>query len=299
MGEVVTSELQPGGVMRITLNRPEVGNAQNVAMTYALNDAFMAAAHNPEVRVIVLAGEGKHFTTGHDLRASDHADVGSVYPMTSVWSDIAIDTAEGWYGWEREVYLDTCRRWRDIPKPTIAEVQGACIAGGLMLAWACDLIIASDDAKFGDPVVSIGANAVEYFLHVWEMGSRQAKEKLFTSDTWTAAEAHSWGMVNHVVPRAELESFTYELAKKIAAKPVFALKMAKESVNGALEAQGQSLAVDRAFALHQLCHANNRDLYGSLIDPNGLPETVRKDPDLSTLVVGDGRPDKRRSKAAN
>src|SRR3984957_12836672 len=138
-----------------------------------------------------------------------------------------------------EIYLEMCERWRNLSKPTIAMVQGKCIAGGLMLAWVCDLIIASDDATFVDPVVGMGVCGVEFFNHPYELGIRKAKELLFTADVWDAGEAHRLGMVNHVVPRADLESFTLAMAARITNKPSFALKMTKQAVNTAQNNMGQ------------------------------------------------------------
>lgn len=284
--DLVLLERLSDGVGRILLNRPAKGNAQNVAMTYAINDAFMAAAQDNEIKVIILAGSGKHFSTGHDLKDTGFADVGRAYPLTSTWSDIETETIEGWYGWEREMFLDMCRRWRAIAKPTIAQVHGACIGGGLMLAWVCDLIVAADNAVFQDPVANFGVGGVEYMVHAWEIGPRKAKEMLFTADRWSAEDALKWGMVNRVVPLDQIESETLELARSIAVKPSFALKMVKEAINGSLDAQGQQIAVDRGFALHQLAHAHNRLKYGGLLDPSGVPETVRGGEDVPALVFG-------------
>lgn len=284
--EIVILEKLEGGVGRIILNRPEKGNAQNVAMTYALNDAFVSAARDNDIRVIILTGAGKHFSTGHDLKDTGFGAVGHDYPLTSTWSDIELDTIEGWYGWEREMFLDMCRRWRSIPKPTIAQVQGACLGGGLMLAWICDLIIAADNARFQDPVVNFGVGGVEYIAHAWEMGARQAKEMLFTADSWTAQDARDWGMVNRVVPLGDLEQESLALARRIAAKPAFALKLAKEAINGSLDAQGQSVAIDRGFALHQLAHAHNRLKTGGLLDPSDVPPIMREAQDIPEIVFG-------------
>lgn len=284
--EIVILEKLEGGIGRILLNRPEKGNAQNVAMTYALNNAFVSAARDNDIRVIILGGAGKHFSTGHDLKDTDFGAVGHDYPLTSTWSDIELDTIEGWYGWEREMFLDMCRRWRSIPKPTIAQVQGACLGGGLMLAWICDLIIAADNARFQDPVVNFGIGGVEYIAHAWEMGARQAKEMLFTADSWTAQDAKEWGMVNRIVPLGDLEQESLALARRIAAKPAFALKLAKEAINGSLDAQGQSVAIDRGFALHQLAHAHNRLKTGGLLDPSGVPPTMREAQDIPEIVFG-------------
>jgi enoyl-CoA hydratase len=169
--------------------------------------------------------------------------------------------------WEEEVYFQMCWRWRNIPKPVIAAAQGKTIAGGLMLLWFADLIVAADDALFSDPTVGMGVNGVEYFAHPWELGPRKAKELLFTGDWLTAADAHRLGMVNHVVPRAGLEEFTMGLAAKIATKPSFALKLAKESVNQTLEAQGQWTALRAAFSMQHLAHAHNRVRFGIPVDP--------------------------------
>jgi len=153
---------------------------------------------------------------------------------------------------EEEIYLGFCERWRNIPKPTIAAVQGRCISGGLMLCWPMDLIVASDDAQFSDVVVAMGIIGVEYFAHPWEVGVRKAKEMLFTGKPISAEEARMLGMVNQVVPRAELAERTLELAKLIATKPTFAVKSVKQAVNAAEDAQGRHVAFQTAFAIHHL-----------------------------------------------
>jgi enoyl-CoA hydratase len=116
--------------------------------------------------------------------------------------------AEDYYDWETRGYLEYAKRWRDIPKPTIAAVQGKCIAAGLMLCWPCDLIVAADNAQFSDPVGLLGIMGVEYRAHTWEFGARKAKEMLFTAGSVSAEEALRSGMVNHVVPLDELRAFT-------------------------------------------------------------------------------------------
>jgi enoyl-CoA hydratase len=273
--KTVLYEEPVSGVARITMNRPEVRNAQDPQMTYDLNAAFDHAAQDNAVKVIILAGSGVHFSAGHDLRAN-YRGLNQSFPVVGTWAGSDLPGAEGHMALEEEIYLGMCRRWRNIPKPTIAQVHGKCIAGGLMLVWVCDLIVASDDAAFQDPVVQMGVCGVEYFVHAWELGARKAKEVLYTADWITAAEAHQLGMVNHVVPRAELDNFTLELAKRIAAKPSFALKTTKEAVNQALDAQGQWQAILSAFTLHQLCHSHNMQLYGVPIDPSGIPTPVKR-----------------------
>src|ERR1700722_2336849 len=151
--QVVRYEVR-GGTAIITLNRPEYRNAQNGAMIYALDDAFYAAAADDTVKVVVLNAEGKHFSAGHDLGspARDH-HVPYERRAGLWWSHVGHEGAELRFAREEEIYLGMCRRWRELPKPTIASVHGACIAGGLMLAWACDLIVDSYNALFSDAVV--------------------------------------------------------------------------------------------------------------------------------------------------
>jgi len=260
---------EPGdqGIAVISLNRDSKRNAQNNQMTYELNACYDAAARDSNVKVIVLRAEGKHFSAGHDLRdKSNHLDFPQVFPQ----SGFTGEGQEGMMAHEEEVYFNMCWRWRNIPKPVIAAAQGMTIAGGLMLLWVADIIIAADDATFSDPVVAFGVNGVEYFAHPWEFGARKAKELLFTGDTFTAQEAMDAGMINRVVPAADLDSATMAMAAKIATKPGFALKLAKESVNQTLEAQGQYNAFRAAFSLQHLGHDNNKLRFGMAIDPSGL-----------------------------
>jgi enoyl-CoA hydratase len=214
--------------------------------------------------VIVLQADGPHFSSGHDMRDREsHRE----FDLVSPHGGYGRPGQEGQMAWEEEVYFQMCWRWRNIPKPVIAAAQGKTIAGGLMLLWIADVIIAADDALFSDPVVGMGVNGVEYFAHPWEFGARKAKELLFTGDWVTADDAHRLGMVNRVVPADELRSSTMALAAKIAQRPSFALKLAKESVNQALEAQGQWTALRSAFSLQHLAHAHNRVRFGMPVDP--------------------------------
>ncbi|NCF32851.1 MAG: enoyl-CoA hydratase [Proteobacteria bacterium] len=254
------------GIARITLDRVDVRNAQDKAMLYELNDAFDLASRDDAVKVIVLAANGPHFSSGHDL--ADRSDVGD-FTQVGNWGGFDKPGAEGRQALEEEIYLGLCWRSRNLPKPTIAEVQGKVIAGGLMLVWVCDLIIASDDSTFSDPVVAFGVNGVEYFAHPWEFGPRKAKELLFTGGRMSAEEALSCGMLNHVVPRSELTAFTDQLAMRIAQRPSMGLRLAKQSVNQAQDAQGFYSALQAAMSLQQLGHANNEIVHGRAVDPAG------------------------------
>jgi len=271
---VVRYDVPRSHIARITLDRPAMRNAQDLQMTYELNAAFDQAAQDDEVKVIVLAGADPHFSAGHDL-SGDGGKTWQDFPVVGTWCGFDCDGAEGRFAREKEIYQGITERWRNLPKPTIAAVQGKCIAGGLMLAWCCDIIIAADDAEFRDPVVEFGVCGVEFFAHPWEVGPRKAKEWLFTADWLKADEARQLGMVNQVVPRAELMDAALAMAERIAAKPMFALKLTKEAVNQSQDAMGRHTAMLQAFSLHQLCHSHNQQLYGIPVDPNGLPEPMR------------------------
>ncbi|KAA6211889.1 enoyl-CoA hydratase [Streptomyces filamentosus] len=242
------------------MDRPRYRNAQNSAMTYALDRAFYRAAADDEVKVVVLAGAGEHFSAGHDIGTPERDAHLPFERRAGLWWDHSDKAgAESRFARESEVYLGMCRRWRELPKPVVASVQGACVAGGLMLAWICDLIVASEDAFFADPVVRMGIPGVEYFAHPWVMPPRIAKEFLYTGDRMSARRAHEVGMVNHVVPREELTDRTMELANRIAAMPRMGLALAKRAVNQAEDLQGLHTGMDAVFGLHHLAHAHNAE----------------------------------------
>ncbi|MEK9656678.1 MAG: enoyl-CoA hydratase, partial [Halieaceae bacterium] len=227
------------GVAWVTMNRPEYHNAQNGRMTYLLDDAFKRAVADDDVKVIVLCGEGKHFSAGHDI-GTPGRDVHLSQDRVTMWYDHANkEGGEFLYVREAEAYLGMCRRWREIPKPTIAAVQGACIAGGLMLAWVCDLIVATDDAYFSDPVVRMGIPGVEYFAHPYELNPRIAKEFLFTGNKMGAERAYQMGMVNQISSREALRDDVAALAQKIAAMPRLGLALTKQAINHVEDLQGK------------------------------------------------------------
>lgn len=283
IANLVTYEMAAPRVARITLNRPERRNAQNTRLLYALNEAFDRAAADDDVHVIILAANGPHFSSGHDL---DEVGSGEAHrniqeeATVGTWCGFGCAGAEAQMAYEKEAYFGLSERWRNIPKPTIAQVHGKVITGGLMLVWPCDLIIASTDATFQDTAVDLGVCGVEFFNHPYELGVRKAKEFLFRSNVLTAADAHAAGMVNHVVERDDLEAFTLSIANEIARKPLFALKLAKEAVNAAQDAAGRSTVMQSAFGHHQLTHAHNMLVHGMLMDPTNLAKgKARSKPD--------------------
>ena len=267
----ITYEVIDGCIARIAMNRPDARNAQNRRMPNELDAAFTVAAFDDDVKVIVLAGNGPHFSAGHDLRDNEEYELRTI----GISGGLSKPGAEGHMAYEEEVYFNMCRRWQQLPKPTIAQVHGKTIAGGLMLMWVCDLIVAAEGAQFLDITVGMGVNGVEWFAHPWELGIRKAKEMLFTGDPVTVEEAYNLGVVNHVVPAAELGEFTLDLARKIASRPSFPLKLAKMACNQALDARGFWTAQQSAFTLQHLGHNHARELYGVPIDISGMATAAR------------------------
>jgi len=245
-----------GPIGVITLDRAEKANAVNQQSLDELHAAWMAAAEDRDVKVIVLKANGKHFSAGHDMTGSDEAlsENGEKKSATGLdWKERGLQAI---YEWETIHYLGYSRQWRDVPKPSIAAVQGQCIAGGLMLCWPCDLIVAADNAKFSDPVVRMGIGGVEYHGHTWEVGPRKAKEMLFTAQAFTAEEAERLGMVNRVVPLDDLVDETMALAEQISEMHPFALAQAKRAVNQTMDVQGFYTALQSVFDIHQTGHGN-------------------------------------------
>ncbi len=275
MGETVLYQNYTPEIVRIVLNRPDTRNAQDTRLLYELNDAFDRAAQDDAVKVIILSAEGPHFSSGHDLREHGGAERMEEFRTVGTWCGFGCAGAEAQMAREKEIYIGFCERWRNLPKPTIAQVHGKCIGGGLMLVWPCDIIVASEDAQFQDNTVAMGVAGAEYFNHPWEVGTRKAKELLFTADWLSARDAQQLGMVNHVVPTDELTDFVNRLAMRIAEKPLFALKLAKEAVNAVEDGAGRAASMQTAFALHQLSHAHNMLVHGKLLDPSGISSAVK------------------------
>ncbi|WP_188062612.1 enoyl-CoA hydratase [Sphingobium sp. KCTC 72723] len=269
----MTEEAQPeyvtyrveSNVAWVMLNRPQYSNAQNYRLLAQLDDAFRRAVEDDDVKVIVLGGEGKHFTAGHDI-GTPEKDSHMERERVHLWPNhLTRGGAERQYVLEQDAYLGLCRRWQDIPKPTIAMVQGACIAGGLMLAWVCDLIIASDDAFFQDPTVRMAQPGVEYFAHAFELPPRVAKELLYLGRRMPAQRAYQFGMVNEIFPRETLREEVAKIAAEIAERNSFGLTLTKQAVNFVEDLRGKRQAMDGVFHMHHLAHAHNQLMTGNLV----------------------------------
>jgi enoyl-CoA hydratase len=233
-----------GPVTRISHNRPAQRNAQSERLLSELDHAFATAERDPDTRVVILAGTGDHFSAGHDIKEG--------------LANRPNPTVEQRWAFEEEVYFRYAMRIWDLPKPTIAQVQGACVAGAFMVANVCDLLVASEDAFFADPVThSFGAAAVELLVHPYVLGARAAKDMLFTGRRITAEEGLRLGMVSRLVRRDELEAKTLELGNQIAKAPPFALRLVKRSINRVMDLQGFRNALSAHFDTHQLAHVTS------------------------------------------
>jgi enoyl-CoA hydratase len=216
-----------GAIAVLTLNRPDKLNAVNAAMIDALERALDEAEADESVRAIVLAGTGRAFSAGFDLDMG----VGDGRP----------DPAVVRRALEKDFRI-ILRFW-DCPKVTIAATQGYCLGSAMELALACDLTIASDDCRFGEPEVKFGSGIVAMLLP-WLIGPKQAKYLLLTGeDRVSAAEARSLGVVNRVVPAAELMDEALALARRIAANDAFAVRMTKQAINRSLDIGGMRQAM--------------------------------------------------------
>lgn len=261
-----------GAVAWIWLARPDCGNAQNYRLLSQLDAAFKRAVEDDDVRVVVLGGRGKHFSAGHDIGTSEK-DGHLPRERQLLWDNhLNKDGAEKQYVLEQDAYLGLCRRWQDMSKPSIAMVQGGCIAGGLMLAMVCDMIVASEDAFFQDPVVRMGVPGVEYCAHMFELPPRIAREFLYLGLRMPARRAYDLGVINRIVPRDKLETEVAAIADEIATRPRFGLTLTKQAINFIEDLRGKRSAMDAIFHMHHLAHAHNQLTTGNLVSGMGAKE---------------------------
>lgn len=272
---ITYEELDDGRIARIMLDREEARNAQNRGMLVELNEAFLRAEADDEVRVVIFGGHGSMFTSGHDMGSKVLMDEVQNHESYRV-NGATRDGAERLMLQEWHHFFDNTRRWRNLRKITIAQVHGPVYAAGLMLAWACDLIVASDDAVFADVVgARLGMCGVEYFGHPWEFGPRKAKELLLTGDSISAEEAHQLGMVSKIFAGEQLSEKTVEFARRIAERPTMSALLIKEAVNQSVDNMGFYNALNACFTLHELNHSHWAQIhdnnYPVALESDGIP----------------------------
>jgi enoyl-CoA hydratase len=288
---VLYETIDSGRVVRIMLNRPEARNAQNRGLLVELHDAFMRAEADDEVRVVILGGTGKMFSSGHDLGSKESRDEWTPGPNQHPSHTINGATREGAESLmlqEWHYFYDNTRRWRNLRKITIGQAHGDVYAAGLMLLWACDLIVCSEGTRFADVVgTRLGMCGVEYFAHPWEFGPRRAKELLLTGDSVDADEAYRLGMVSKVFGDDELADRTLEYAQRIAKLPTMTALLIKESVNQSVDNMGFYNALNACFTLHELNHAHwawvNDDNFPVAKEDAGIPNWKEAPPIVPAL----------------
>ncbi|MHB8463886.1 MAG: enoyl-CoA hydratase [Acidimicrobiales bacterium] len=257
---ITYESLDEGSIARVTLNRPEVRNAQNRGLLVELGEAFSQAEADDEVRVVILAGAGPMFSSGHDMGSEvvmTERTPGPNQHRTHAINGGSRQGAEERMLQEWHYFFQNTLRWRNLRKITVAQVQGNVYAAGLLLMWCCDLIVAADNAVFADVVgARLGMCGLEYFAHPWEFGPRKAKELLLTGDSIGVEEAHQLGMVSKIFPADELAARTLEFAQRITALPTMTSLMIKESVNQSVDNMGFYNSLQACFTLHQLNHSH-------------------------------------------
>jgi enoyl-CoA hydratase len=222
-----------GGIARIILDRPRVLNAIDPAMVLEINAAMDRVDKDDAIKVVIVSGEGRAFSAGFDLKASAARG-----PLTiAQWRQVLEDD------------LDLIMRFWDCPKPTIAAIHGYCIGGAFEIALACDISIAAESALLGEPEVRFGSGIVAMLLP-WITGPKQAKEILLTGeDRLTAERALQLGIVNRVVPDAELLQSAQAMASRIIAAAPSSVQFTKKAINRTYEIMGLRQALLQALEI--------------------------------------------------
>ena len=279
-GKYVSYEtVSDGKIARVMLDRPDARNAQNRGLLVELNDAFLEAEADDEVRVVILGGTGPMFSSGHDLGSKESREEmmpGPNQHPTRTINGGSRQGSEQLMLQEWHYYFQNTLRWRNLRKITIGQAHGDVYAAGLMLLWACDLIVAAEGTRFADVVgARLGMCGLEYFAHPWEFGPRKTKELLLTGDSIDAEEAYKLGMVSKVFPADQLTERTFEFAQRIAQLPSVTSLLIKEAVNQTVDNMGFHNALNACFTIHELNHAHwawvNESRYPVALEDSGIP----------------------------
>jgi enoyl-CoA hydratase len=266
------------GIARITLNRPRYRNGQSTELLQELDHAILAAGDDRAIRVIVVLGAGEHFSAGHDLGTPEELEYREAHPMQA--------GIRGMFERTWRLYVDMHLRWRNVPKPMLAAVQGYCIFGGWMVASTADIVFAADDAMF------LGS-LFQYFSIPWDIHPRRAKEILFQSRFINGAQAHELGLVNRVVPRAKLLDETLAYARDVASNDPHQMRMIKLAVNQAQDTQGFTAYIQGIHSTYMMNRAGELDPDYALPTPSG-----RRKPMVQVALDHYRREQERRGHAA-
>jgi len=287
---VTYETLDDGTIARIMLDREDARNAQNRGMLVELNDAFLRAEADDAVRVVILGGNGPMFSSGHDLGSAVSREEFMPGPNQHPSRTVNGATRQGTENLmlqEWHYFFQNTLRWRNLRKITVAQVHGPVFSAGLMLMWACDLIVASEDVTFADVVgTRLGMCGVEYFAHPWELGPRKAKELLLTGDAIDADEAHRLGMISKIFPADQLQEQTIAFAERIAEQPTMSALLIKEAVNQSQDNMGFYNALNACFTLHELNHAHwawaHENRFPAGLEEDGIPH-FKNAPPIATV----------------
>jgi enoyl-CoA hydratase len=278
-----------GTIVRIMLDRPGTRNAQHRGLLVELNDAYLRAEADDQVRVVILGGAGSMFSSGHDMgskeRIAETTPGPSMHPTMEINGGTRLASEKRMLQ-EWHYFFENTRRWRNLRKITIAQVHGPVLAAGLMLMWCCDLIVAAEGTTFADVTgTRLGMCGVEYFAHPWEFGPRKTKELMLTGDSLDVHEAHALGMVSKVLPLDGLADGAVALARRISRLPTMAALLIKESVNQTVDNMGFQNALSASFTLHQLNHAHWAE-----VNENGRAVALPDSPDSKVPAWNEASP---------
>jgi len=289
--------VQPGSALSFDPPNPDtLQNAQEGRPQRRAAQRHARAGH--EQRVVVLGGMGPMFSSGHDLGSKVSTEEYMPGPGQHPTRKINGGTRQGSESLmlqEWHYFFDNTRRWRNLRKITIGQAHGDVFAAGLMLLWACDLIVCAEGTRFADVVgTRLGMCGVEYFAHPWEFGPRKAKELLLTGDAIDADEAHRLGMVSKVFPADALAEHTIDFARRIAQLPTMSALLTKEAVNQTVDNMGFYNALNACFTLHELNHSHwawvNEDRFPVAKEDAGIPNW-REAPPIVPAVKDRARAD--------
>ncbi len=224
-----------GPVAAVTMDRPQYRNAQSRVLLEELDAAFTEAMADHEVRVVVLFGNGEHWSSGHDIGTAEELADREARPYPKG----VLGIQQRSWDWN----VENTMRWRDLPKPTLAAVHGSCIYGGWMIAAAMDLIVAAENARF-IPFL------FQYQSTPWDIGARRAKDLMWEQGWLDANAAHELGFVSAVVPLEQLTEAVMAKAERIASLHPMVAQMIKRQVNDAQDAQGFRAAISAGHSAY-------------------------------------------------
>ena len=272
---ITYESLDKGDIVRIMLNRPDARNAQNRGLLVELDDAFLAAEADDQVRVVILGGMGPMFSSGHDMGSKEalaEREGPDRHPTTLINGGTR-KGAEARMLQEWHYYFENTKRWRNLRKITIAQVHGTVYAAGLMLMWACDLIVAADNARLrrcgGDPARECAGWSTSPIPG--SSDPARPRSSCSPATPWRSRKRTPWAWSPRSSRLDELSERTLEFARRIAALPTMTALLIKESVNQSVDNMGFYNALQACFTLHQLNHSHWAEMHDNKY-PVALPE---------------------------